>query len=207
MKFNPVNQNILPVIALLCLNLCQSFAQGTVIFYNRGLRDPQGQFYEAPVSVPGGAFAEGPHFVAGLFLVSGDELTLIGTSPFRPGGAAGFFLPEVFEMPGALPLCAPTLRVRVWESVAGSYDAAIAMGLLHGEFPTINGDNTIVAGPLGSRIGQFSPPTLDGILPFTLVPEPSTALLSSTGLLTLIIGTTLRKQSRATPRSSFKQIL
>lgn len=173
------------------LYVADNIAQGSIFFYNRGLRDPDGRLYEAPVSLPNGSLAEGDRFTAGLFLVNADQLTLIGTSPFRPGGAAGFFFPTVFDVPGVLPGSSGTFRARVWESAAGSYDAAVATGLLHGEFPTFRGDNTFVVGPLAPRggPGPIDLPSTDGILPFTLIPEPSSAVTFCVGALIFFLAT------------------
>ena len=80
-----------------------SFAQGTIIFNNRNLAHPvTGEDYNAPVTLPGGGGASGNLFTAGLFLVEGNELTLIATTHFREGVAVGYFLPVVspVEVPG-----------------------------------------------------------------------------------------------------------
>ena len=150
-----------------------TLAQGAVKFNNRGLRGPQG-FYDAPVSLPDGSRVSGPEFTAGLFLVeSGGSLELVMTSPFRTGAAAGFFVPDSPLVPGTTPGLPATFRVRVWETAAGSYENAINASRLYGEFPTANPDNNIIIPSMVPPGTPLDLPSLDGMLPFTLVPEPS----------------------------------
>jgi|SRR5688572_17346218 len=165
------------VVCTLCALLCvdAAFGQGALIFYNRGLRGPQFPgIYDAPVSLPDGRLVAGPEFTAGLFLVGENgSLNMVATSPFRSGVAAGFFFPQEVLVPGTTPGLPATFRVRVWETVAGSYENAISSSRLYGEFPTMNPDNHIIIPsmvPPGAPLGL---PSLDGMLPFTLVPEPS----------------------------------
>ena len=100
------------------------------------------------------------------------SLSLIATTPFRTGAAAGFFVPQEPSVPG-IPWGSPaTVRVRVWETAAGSYENALATLRLHGEFPTANPANDIFI-PRLAVPGEAETVRLDGILPFTLVPEPS----------------------------------
>jgi hypothetical protein len=172
--------------------LMQGFAQGTIAFANRGLFDPQLGLYEARVSLPDGSFADG-RFAAGLFLVEPNQLTLLGTTPFRSGPAAGFFLPVGFQVPGIPAGCPATFRARVWDTAASSYEAAAAAGLLHGEFPTRNPENNILVDRLGGTLGPDITPQTDGILPFTLVPEPSPIALFCGAAVLLSL---LRKRSR-----------
>jgi len=167
--------------ALLCVHA--SFAQGTVRFENRGLRSASG-FYDAPVSLPDGSRAAGPLFTAGLYLVSDTGLNLIATSPFRSGAAAGFFEVSNVMVPGVPAGSPATFRVRVWETIAGSYEAASIIGALHGEFPTVNPDNNVFVPRLATTVIPENIPGLDGILPFTLIPEPPpSAILALTGAI------------------------
>jgi hypothetical protein len=156
-------------VLMLCI---PSYAQGTVHFNNRGLRSPEG-FYDAPVSLPNGSLAAGPEFTAGLFLLQGDSLNLVTTSPFRTGAAAGFFLLQDVIVPGVPAGSPATFRVRVWETAAQSYDNAALSGALHGEFPTSDPNNNVFVPRLASPNFPENIPTLDGIQPFTLIPEPS----------------------------------
>ena len=158
-------------------------AQGLLTFNNRGLAGPSG-FYDAPVSLPDGTRAAGDAFTAGLFLVGNGSLSLIATTPFRTGAAAGFFVPQEPSVPG-VPWGSPaTVRVRIWETAAGSYENAVATLRLHGEFPTSDPANNIFI-PRLAFPGEAETARLDGILPFTLIPEPSP--LSIVALSTAIL--------------------
>ena len=108
-------------LAIACLFVINVPGQGIIEFDNRGLRDPQGNLYVAPVSLPDGSFAEGPRFVGGLFLVQTDSLSLVGTAPFRAGAQAGYLVPTEFQVPGHPQGSTATFRARVWEASAGSY--------------------------------------------------------------------------------------
>lgn len=185
--------NICILLTVFCFS--ESSAQGLVRFQNRGLRDPQLGIYEALVTLPDGTRAAGPGFTAGIFLVgSGGALDLIATSPFRPAPFGGAFFPIEVSVPGIGPGLPATFRARVWETTAGSYEGAVASGLLHGEFPTRNPDNNILV-RLGSPLGLGDVPNVDGMLPLTLVPEPSAARLTVAGFVALMIAAFLRKPS------------
>jgi hypothetical protein len=158
-------------------------AQGLLTFNNRGLAGPSG-FYDAPVSLPDGTRAAGDAFTAGLFLVGNGSLSLIATTPFRSGAAAGFFVPQESSVPGVAWGAPATVRVRVWETAAGSYENAVATLRLHGEFPTANPANNIFI-PRLAVPGEAETVRLDGILPFTLVPEPSPISIFAAALATL----------------------
>src|SRR5687768_12914403 len=90
-----------------------SFAQGILNFHNRGQHDPSmPPFYDAWVSLPDGTRAAGNAFTAGLYLVNPDNsLTLLATTPFRNGAAAGLIV-QVFsvEVPGYRPFSPATFR-------------------------------------------------------------------------------------------------
>jgi hypothetical protein len=170
--------------------------QGTIIFYNRNLTDPNtGASYQARVTLPDGTGAEGGAFTAGLFLVQPNGLELLKTMPFREGAAPGYLLLEVVIVPG-IPSGSPAIfRARVWETAAGSFEAAMNLGKLHGEFRTQDGDNNIFIARLGSQFGQaFGTPDLSGIQPLTLVPEPS--VLALVALAAFLMATTLRRSAR-----------
>ena len=176
-------------------------AQGLLTFNNRGLAGPSG-FYDAPVSLPDGTRAAGDAFTAGLFLVGNGSLSLIATTPFRTGAAAGFFVQQEPSVPG-VPWGSPaTFRVRVWETVAGSYENAVATQRFHGEFPTANPANNIFI-PRLAVPGVAEIVRLDGILPFTVVPEPSPVSIFSAALAILSFRTCLaRRNSAAAPNKS-----
>ena len=164
-------KSLFAVASVIAISL-QASAQGLIGFSNTGLVDAQLGLYNAPVSLPDGSLANS-RFIAGLFLVQPNQLTLLGTSPFRNGPAAGFFIPDGFQVPGFPPVSRATFRARVWETAAGSYEAAVAAGLLHGEFPTRNPENNFFSEPLGHPISGGDIPRTHGIFAFTLVPEPS----------------------------------
>jgi hypothetical protein len=165
---------------LLCLS-SPSWAQGTIIFNNRSLTDrASGLIYHAPVTLPDGTGASGSEFTAGLFLVEGQQTTLLATTYFRTGPAAGFVvqLPDTVKVPGILPGSPATFRARVWETSAGSYEGAVQRHMLHGEFLTGQPDNNLFVPALGPPPGgPFVDPDLSGIQPLTLVPEPATGVL------------------------------
>jgi hypothetical protein len=79
-----------------------ALAQGTIFFNNRSLRLPDDSCcYDAPVTLPDGSGAAGETFTAGLFLVKESSLTVLATTSFRTGVAAGYFLdPPVVSVPG-----------------------------------------------------------------------------------------------------------
>ena len=140
-------------------------AQGMLAFHNRT------QAGDAPVYWPDGT-GPGARAVAGLYLVTGgNSLSLIATSPFVETERLAYFIDsQIVTVSGIAAGQPATFRVRVWETSAGSYENAIATGAVHGEFPTVNGNNEVTI-ELGD--GRNFVPGLIGLLPFTLVPEPS----------------------------------
>jgi len=160
-----------------------SFAQGTLIFNNRT------QTGDAPVTRPGGAGA-GAGITAQLYLVSGGTLTpLTPTTTFRTtSAAAAFFVTEInpFTITGILPGQPATVRMRAWETAAGSYEASIAPGsqFLRGE------SNDVTISQLGGTPAGGAPiptPSLNGLQGFALaVPEPSTMALGVLGAAALL---------------------
>ena len=163
-----------------------SFAQGTVIFNNRT------QAGDARVSRPDGTGA-GPGITAQLYLVgAGGALTaLTPTTGFRFSATnpdAAFFVTAIdeFAVAGVLAGQPATLRLRAWETAAGSYDAANAPGssFLRGE------SNDVFIAQLGGTPQGGAPiptPSLNGLQGFTLiVPEPSTMALGVLGAAALL---------------------
>ena len=158
-----------------------SFAQGTLIFNNRT------QAGDAPVSRPGGAGA-GAGITAQLYLVpagGGAPVPLTPTTTFRTGSAAAaYFVTEInpFTITGIQAGQNATVRLRAWETAAGSYEAAAAGGGLWGQ----SNDVTVQLGgtpPVGAPIPT---PSLNGLQGFTLVPEPSTMALGVLGAAALL---------------------
>ena len=87
-------------------------------------------------------------------------------------------------IPGIPRYSPATLRVRVWETTAGSYENAVASGRYYGEFATGQPDNNLFIPALGPPPGGPLPdPDLSGIQPLTLVPEPSVWTLLAFGAL------------------------
>jgi hypothetical protein len=158
-----------------------SFAQGTVIFYNRGLTGPNGTTYNAPVC----GISDPATAVAQMYLVAGPD----GARTFTPLLPVNTFraFPNQQYLAGPVPVTVPgqppgttglQFVVRVWQG-APSYDSAV----LRGE------SNIFTVGPLGGARanGQiFLPPDLGGPggvggLQFYLCPEPSTFVLGVLG--------------------------
>ena len=160
--------------------------QGLIVFYNRNLIDPDsGARYDAPVTLPDGTGVYGSAFTAGLFVARADGLELLSSTLFHepPAGAGIFAQSQGLEVPD-IPSGAPaTFRVRVWETLAGSYEAAVASGRYYGEFRTKSGSSDIFIPHLGfpNPPGTVRIPDMSGIQPLTLVPEPGTLALASLG--------------------------
>jgi hypothetical protein len=163
-------KNLFCSVAIVFLHL-SAFGQGAVVFNNRvGTEVNAGV---ACINQPFGGGAgrgPGPGYTAQLLLVgSGGSLTpLFPTTTFRTtSAAAGFFINGVdVTIPGVSPGSPATLRMVVWLSAYGSYEAARGHGF-GGE--SIN--FTVTTG------GGLLPPTnLVGLQPFSVwcIPEPST---------------------------------
>ena len=156
-------------ITTLVLVISEGWAQGMLAFTNRTRSG------DRPVYWPDGS-GPGSRATAGLYWVQGDSMTLVATEPFNPRvDLAYFFGAKSVFFPDVPPSTPATFRVRVWETSAGSFENAIAIGAVHGEFPTVTGNNEVTI-ELGD--GRDSVPTLDGLLPFTLVPEPSSTAIA-----------------------------
>jgi hypothetical protein len=158
-----------------------SFAQGSLIFNNRT------QSGDAPVTRPDGTGA-GAGITAQLYLVgAGGVLTpLTPTTTFRTtSAAAAFFVTEInpFVIDGILPGQPATVRMRAWETSAGSYEAAVAASALNGQ------SNDVLIPQLGGTPAGGAPiptPSLNGLQGFALVPEPSTMALGVLGAAALL---------------------
>ena len=160
-----------------------SFAQGSLIFNNRT------QTGDAPVTRPDGTGA-GAGITAQLYLVgAGGVLTpLTPTTTFRTtSAAAAFFVTEInpFVINGILPGQPATVRMRAWETAAGSYEtASTSSTFLRGE------SNDVTIPQLGGTPAGGAPiptPSLNGLQGFQLiVPEPSTMALGVLGAAALL---------------------
>jgi hypothetical protein len=101
---------------------------------------------------------------------------ILPSTPFRstPAAAAGLWVPITLTIP-FVPAGQPAvLQARVWETAAGSYEAAVASGRLYGASLPI----VLI---LGSPMSQAPPPDTTGLQSFCLVPEPSTFVIGLLG--------------------------
>jgi len=171
------------------LSLVAVQGQGTLTFLNTssGTGVPGG----APVAdVDGTTRLAGAGFFAQLYASPvNDEGSLVPIGmpvPFRTGAAAGFIAANQVAVPGAPSGTYVFVQMRAWDNgggVAFSYERAIASGLSAGE------SNMIEVGPLGFvcpvSCGGVGDPGLIGLLPFSLVPEPSARMLALVGALVM----------------------
>ena len=172
-------KNVSVLVAVLFLTI-SSFGQGRVFFNNR---TPSGDVPFARFD--GTGLGEG--FTAQLYLVNGTTLTpLTPTTTFRnTSPAAAFFVNpldvDILGVPAGSPA---TFRVRVFETAAGSYEAAAASSIyLFGETLDVNVPAVGGTTSAGSNIPN---PPLDGLSGFVLVPEPSTVFLGVLGSAALL---------------------
>lgn len=107
-----------------------------------------------------------------------------GTSTFRTGGAAGNWVATTATLTAAgvaADAASATFQVRVFPTSAGSWDTALAQGLILGKSDlfTVNG--------IGGVVNQA--PILAGLTSFSLVavPEPSSMALAGLGAASLLI--------------------
>jgi hypothetical protein len=126
----------------------------------------------------------GPGYSAQLFIQGSDfSLTpLLPTSTFRPPGTGAaaiadrYWLPQTVDVIGHAPGESVTFVVRVWQTSAGSYDAAI---------------NHTESAPFTVTIGggTLPPANLTTLQAFTLilVPEPSVIALAVIGGSILVL--------------------
>jgi hypothetical protein len=149
-----------------------TYGQGQVVFDNT-VQAPNG----APIWDVGQTGVKGPGstVTAGLFLVNNGTPTLIGSTTFLDIAGGAYVNPVTVDVPLA-PGSAAQYEVRVWDTTAGSYDAAIHRGT-----------SGVFAGTVGG--GTLPPTNLDNLQSFTmvLVPEPSTIALGVIGGLALLL--------------------
>ena len=156
-----------------------AFAQGTVNFNNRSLTDPtSGAIYNAPITGNTvGATAQ-------LFLVTGTGASatytpIPGVQTFRAAPNNAYFPSGlVVTVPGvAAGTTGTRVVVRAWQGA--SYDTAAEKGQ----------SNEIVLGALGGIPASgppITPPDLNGLQTFALIPEPSTLALGLLGATALL---------------------
>jgi hypothetical protein len=151
-----------------------AYAQGTITFFSAN-----------QVFMPGGTVGVGAGYTAGLFLAN-DRNTALGTTTFLTAGGEGYLDAKDFAVPGfATGTSNARYVVRVWETAAGSYNAATVRGEFDGTANTGTGTG-FTSGSLGGPVAG-SPPALPpdlgpNFLSFSLVPEPSTYALGALGL-------------------------
>jgi hypothetical protein len=153
-----------------------SFAQGTVNFNNRNLTRPDGTTYHAPIlGNTVGATAQLVQIGAG-----GAVTPLTPTHTFRAAPNNQFLTGNlIVEIPGvAAGTVGTVVRMRAWQGA--SYDAAAEKGE----------SANITLGALGGTPASgppLTPPNLDGLESFTVVPEPSTIALGVLGAAALLL--------------------
>ena len=173
-------RNLSITIATILFSL-SSFAQGTVFFNNRTSTG------DVPfLRYPGGP-GLGEGFTAQLFLVNGPTLTpLTPATTFRTSSpAATPYINAVDIIVPNIPAGSPaTFRVRVYETAAGSYDAAVSSGFMaYGE----TADVTVAQlGGITPTGGIVPTPDLAGLGGFFFIPEPSTLALGLLGAAALL---------------------
>jgi len=174
-----------------------TYAQGTLGTVSFNTRIPG--VVDAPVSF-GDANGPGPGdtWSAGLWSVgTGGTLTPIPASftTFRPVPAGGNALLAKYvttvgtvEVPGTTTGGNATLRMRAWQTSAGSFDAASGNVTVNGQPFLQRGESAdVVVTGLGG--GPSTPANLVGLQGFTipLVPEPTTLTLGALGAAALLI--------------------
>jgi len=144
-------------------------AQGMIDFANRN----RWANIDAPVFRPDGTGA-GAGFTAGLFRVWDDgSLTPLATVGFRTTSpdVTPYFVSKTVYLPGTWSGDVVTVRMRAWETAAGSYEAA----LIRGESNDIR-----------VTLHAYFPVDLIGLQGFTMVvvpePPPGALLVLSGGL-------------------------
>jgi hypothetical protein len=151
-----------------------TYAQGTLNLSN--LNPGQGIYIEgtSPLVGPGAAGS------AQLYLSTGDTFTALTpiVSFFPDPGAEHWLIPTDFTVPGVNPGSEQAFTLRVWQTSAGSYDAAMAGGGFFGE----SGEFLVTVG--GGALPPGVSSTLQG---FNVVPEPSVVVLGVIGAAALLL--------------------
>lgn len=142
--------------------------------------------FETPIlrgpGLPLAGQGPGAGFTAQLYLISpeGSLEALTPTTTFRtsPIAATPYLVSIVFQVPGVPPGVEASFRLRVYETIAGSYEAAIGAGKGSGEskdIPVILGES------------ENLPGLLRHLKPFTItVPEPDVVSLALAGAIAFI---------------------
>ncbi|MGZ8940077.1 MAG: hypothetical protein ACXW32_12770 [Limisphaerales bacterium] len=169
------------LLVTLLLSLSSS-GQGVIFFINRTTTGDARVTRFTPDGVGAGA-----GFTAQLFLVNGSTVTALApTTTFRDTSAATayFVYPVDVVVPGIPAGSSATFRMRVFETAAGSYDAAAASpGFAFGESNDVFVDQLGGITPTG---GIVPTPDLAGLQSFVVLPEPSTVTLGVLGAAALL---------------------
>jgi hypothetical protein len=165
-------------VAACALAVVNAAAQGTVNFSNLGVGLNQ------PIYDTDDTTKIGTGYSIGLWAGAdaGSLAPVAGATV--ASGANGLFFGGTKAIAGQAGGTRPFLEVRVWDSAATSYDAAIAGGQKYGTSGAFQ-----IGAPLGDPAAQppTTPATLVGLPRITLVPEPSTIALGVLGAAALLL--------------------
>jgi hypothetical protein len=169
-------KKLLVTLAVALLS-ASAFAQnlGTVNMQNNNLTAADGSTYNAPIT------GDTTSATAQLFVQSGGNLTaLTPTTTFRqsPAAAKPFLSAVVLDVPGTTPGGSATFVLRAW---VGADFASAAQKGESAPFTVAGLGGTPASGP------PLTPPNLNGLQSFPIVPEPSTIALGVLGAAALLI--------------------
>jgi hypothetical protein len=160
-------------------------SQGTIWFSNRFLPQVDAPIFHTGCQTPLAGMAYQAGLYAGVEGAIEPELVVVGPpSFFRIDQGAGYFIAQDMVVPFLTPGETGTFQVRVWESAAGSFEAAQAGGGLYGK------SGIVTVRLTGSLVGI--PDDLTGLQSFCLVPEPAPVWLWAGGGIVLRLLTTER---------------
>jgi hypothetical protein len=170
----------LVIVLVLILAAIASYAQGSVgqvVFANR-----VGTSLDAPVTLAGSSpiVGPGPAYSAQLYFANPDGSAGAGLTPVSTFRAAGtgaaaiadrYWIPQTVDVTGHAPGDIVTFLVRVWQTSAGSFDAAFSKAQ---------------SAPFSVQIGggTLPPANLTTLTAFTIFldfPEPSVLALGILG--------------------------
>jgi hypothetical protein len=130
MDFKAIMKNLTRILTITLLTLT-AFGQGSVQLNNRiaGVVD-------ARITHADGSGLFGSAYTAELALVvGGATIPLVPSTVFRStsAAAAGYVVPVDIQVPGIQAGEHATLILRAYETIAGSYENAVAIGAVHGQ--------------------------------------------------------------------------
>jgi len=171
---------LLALAAALSMATSALAADGTILFFNGDISNPDGTTYQAPINRSGGTVGAGPGYTAGLFLASNLNTPIATTAFFNNTGF--FAAANEVTVTGQAVGSTPSFIVRTWDSTAANFDAVPA-GKQRGQ------SAAFTSLPLGGANAPNPPiptPDMRGFQGFTMsivpVPEPSTYALGIAGL-------------------------